>query len=434
MTNNGRAPSDYSNTNTIESAVAAAATAAYGTSQINMSKQTRSFFDLKTKTDNRIDTNNPTIADVPHLTEQILSTTFQHALEYTKNDTPYDNEIPLFWTFGTTMDHMCKRLMQCFPNIVQVSGGTIAGSTLEEAIRKFPMDVKLLQQKISLGEYDGTASMDDGGKYVNVDLFTPQGVQRAADLRLLFPSRQYPLIREHDYSPVVTSSISDTTTTNTNTASSQINLLVSPFPPETVNGLFSTATTTATNINVGSSPPKAKVHAIMLPTSHSIRNYHSMHLSKGGTSTFLEFITSPSILVNNYVTRILSGQWEAGSQVTEIHLEVAKNIISRKIHMWPNRGVQDMFSVWANTYGWEEGALKHREQLLQQMQLSNNELVLGMECLFPPPDPNLPPPVHAPPPAPSELDIEINRIISERNALDDKLFLYVIQLYDSWMA
>lgn len=90
--------------------------------------------------------------------------------------------------------------------------------------------------------------------------------------------------------------------------------------------------------------------------------------------------------------------------------------------MWTNRGSKDMVAYWANMYGWQDDALN------QQQSVPINEMVLGLDCLFPPPDPNLPPPVHAPPPAPTDLEVEINRILAERNALDDKLCQYVIQL------
>ena len=410
--------------------------------------QTRSF-DLSREVDElvqppsgTIDKNNPTMADVPHLTEQILSNTFQHVLEYSKNDLTYENEVPFFWTFGTTADHMFMSMLQCFPNVVQASGGNILGNAAEEAMRKFPNDIKVLQRQKVLGD---AATMNvNGGKYLNVDLFTSEGVKRAANLNLLFPSMQYPLIREHDYSDV-TPLASDQTNADTSdldakyedasftAAKQQIQLLVSPFLTEVTNGLFSPTNNNAPH------PPQAKVHSIMLPTSHRIRSYHQMYISSGGTGTFLEFITSPSIIVNNYVTRILSGQWNEEFPVTEVHLEIAKNIISRKIHMWPNRGVQDMVSYWANMYGWQGGAMEYRDQILQQIRqqqqaVPENELLYGLECVFPPPDPDLPPPLRSTPQEPTDLEKEINRILNERNGLDDQLFLYVVQLYDSWMA
>jgi hypothetical protein len=400
--------------------------------------QTRSF-DLNTEIDEPlkqsiIDKNNPTMSDVPYLTEQILSTTFQHVLEYNKHQAPYENEVPLFWTFGTTSDYVFKSMLGCFPNVAQASGGYIVGTANEEAMRKFPSDIKMLQQSTTLGD-DGVVV--DAGKYANVDLFTADGVKRAADLNLMFPSIMYPLIHDHNYSELA----SDRTMTeaandnSTNVqASQQIQLVVSPFLPEVVNGLF-----TPVSNNAKSPLPKCKVHSILLPTGHRIRNAYYLYTTTGGTGTFLEFITSPSIFVNNYVTRILSGQWDEGSPVTEVHLEIAKNVASRKIHMWPNRGVQDMVAFWAEVYRWQDGAIRHREQLIQQLQnqqqtIQDNSMVFGLECVFPPPDPNLPPPAHAPPPAPTDLEVEINRILAERNALDDQLFQYVVQLYDSWMS
>jgi hypothetical protein len=401
--------------------------------KMSMLKQVRSF-DLSTEIDEPMQptkTNILTMSDIPHLTEQILSENFQHVLEYNKNDLPYENEIPFYWTlFGGDTTVYFKAILQCFPNVVQASGGDIIGTAGEESIRKFPREIKILQQRLSLGDENGITI--DGGKYINVDLFTPEGTIRATDLNLLYPSAQYSLLHEHDFSSVIPISADRTMTASGSSpsklASQQINLIVSPFLSSE---LFSSNDNTSPEI----SPPKAKVHAIMLPTGHRLRAYHHLHVIKGGTKSFLEFITSPTILANNHVTRVLSRQEDINEPVTDMHLDIAKSVISRKIHMWPNRGVQDMLSLWANLYGWQEGALQIRDQLLsQQMQQSNHEMVLGMECVFPPPDPNLPPQVQTPPREPTDLEVEINRVIAERNALDDRLFLYVVQLYDSWMT
>lgn len=398
--------------------------------KMSMLKQVRSF-DLSTEIDEPMQptkTNILTMSDVPHLTEQILSENFQHVLEYNKNDLPYENEIPFYWTlFGGDTTVYFKAILQCFPNVVQASGGDIIGTAGEESIRKFPREIKILQQRLSLGDENGITI--DGGKYINVDLFTPEGTIRATDLNLLYPSAQYSLLHEHDFSSVIPISADRTMTASGSSpsklASQQINLIVSPFLSSE---LFSSNDNTSPEI----SPPKAKVHAIMLPTGHRLRAYHHLHVIKGGTKSFLEFITSPTILANNHVTRVLSRQEDINEPVTDMHLDIAKSVISRKIHMWPNRGVQDMLSLWANLYGWQEGALQIRDQLSSQQ--SNHEMVFGMECVFPPPDPNLPPQVQTPPRETTDLEVEINRVIAERNALDDRLFLYVVQLYDSWMT
>jgi hypothetical protein len=377
------------------------------------------------------DKNNPTMNDVPMLTEQILSTTFQHALDYSKNNQPYENEVMLYWTFGNTNDNHFKNILKCFPNVVQASGGNIIGQEGEKSVHRFPEEVKIMQQRTHF--LDGSVVVD-GGKYVNVDLFNPEEVKRAADLLLLFPATTYPLVHEHDYTSVKTNGDIDeiSITAQSTLASQQINVVVSPFLPEVTGGLF--APTPA--VIYDKAPPKARIHSIMLPTSHRVRSFHQMYTSQGGTQTYLQFITSQSIYVNNYVTRILSGQWEEGSPVTVVHLEVAKNVVSKKVHMWPNRGHTDMFAYMANMYGWQDVAMHHRQKLLQQFPQLDGELTLGIDCMFPPPDPNAPPPEppKVPPPAPTDLEVEIEKLLNERNALDDELFAYVIELYDEWMA
>jgi hypothetical protein len=123
--------------------------------KMSMLKQVRSF-DLSTEIDEPMQptkTNILTMSDVPHLTEQILSENFQHVLEYNKNDLPYENEIPFYWTlFGGDTTVYFKAILQCFPNVVQASGGDIIGTAGEESIRKFFLGRLRFYNKDSLWE------------------------------------------------------------------------------------------------------------------------------------------------------------------------------------------------------------------------------------------------------------------------------------------
>merc|ERR1719223_1890905 len=164
------------------------------------------------------------------------------------------------------------------------------------------------------------------------------------------------------------------------------------------------------------------------------QHYKTKHLS--GVS-LLQFVTSSNIIVNNYITRILSGQWEEGSPVTEVHLEIAKNVVSRKIHLWPLRGRKDMVLSWSERYGWHEGALQFRQNLVNKFPDRNElqDVDVGIDLMFPPQKA-----VEGSPrvvqeavskPQPSELQIETNNIIKERNWLDDELHQYVMNLHNS---
>lgn len=61
------------------------------------------------------------------------------------------------------------------------------------------------------------------------------------------------------------------------------------------------------------------------------------------------------------------------------------------------------------------------------------DLVLGMDCTFPPPTPDEEQPARPAPAEPTELEIEINNIIAERNILDDILFHYAVGLNKAWV-
>ena len=298
--------------------------------------------------------NYPTMEDVPALTEQVLSTTFQNALELESSEIQ-PNEIQFFWSIGGTpgrgpIGRFPAEIAKCFPNIVQAGGGGGGKGLPEEELRSFPNELRILQQKVPLLGDDLEGPTRNGVRYVNVDLFTSDGIRRAADLELLFPRNPYPVVYEHDihnhtstWSVAQERALIDTADGggeggNSNImASSQIQFIVSNFLPESM-GLFVPPESWDSN-NAEVPPPKARIHVLLPPTAMRINLYYQHYKSKhlSGTS-YLQFVTSPSIIVDNYITRILSGQWDEGSPVTEVHLEVAKNVLSRKIHLWPLQG------------------------------------------------------------------------------------------------
>eukprot|EP00569_Conticribra_weissflogii_P010622 CAMPEP_0171385468 /NCGR_PEP_ID=MMETSP0879-20121228/38999_1 /TAXON_ID=67004 /ORGANISM="Thalassiosira weissflogii, Strain CCMP1336" /LENGTH=1074 /DNA_ID=CAMNT_0011897767 /DNA_START=57 /DNA_END=3277 /DNA_ORIENTATION=- len=480
-----------------------------------------------------IDRNNPTLHDVPLLTNHILSTTFRHALDNNDHNTlqndqfssssPYPNEILFFWSVGGfpgrgPFQAIPSHFQKCFPNVVQAAGGTDRhhhNLLPEDEWRQFPNELRILQTMVPVasntaeGEasprYDGNGMeiKRRGGKYVNVDLFTPEGVMRAADLNMLFPDHLYPVVGEHE-SVVVSEERKkrlrerlmqeqqqgqhgeDIVTVDNHSqgdarsimASNQIQFLFSPFLPEISMGLFtppSSTSTTNTDLDqiLKTIPhPKARIHGVFLPSEMRIRHYHEHYKTSHNLGTYLQFITSSSIVVENYMTRILTGQWEEGTPVTEAHLKIAKNIISSKVTLWPTRGLDDMQKHWVEWYRWQEGALGFHRDLVREFgddDLDIRNLVLGMDCLFPP-APSSPSvelrevpdgmklveletggkvivdkfgkvveTVEEPPPPPkpkvkremSDLEREVDAILKERNALDQKLFNYAVELYNA---
>ncbi|KAL7464862.1 hypothetical protein ACHAXS_005187 [Conticribra weissflogii] len=501
------------------------------------SRETNASFDQSSSADyydvSHIDRNNPTMQDVPLLTHHILSTTFRHALDNNNHDTlqndpfsssssssslPYPNEILFFWSVGGfpgrgPFQAIPSHFQKCFPNVVQAAGGTDRhhhNILPEDEWRKFPKELRVLQKMVPIGstdaEYGGTSPRYDdngveikrrGGKYVNVDLFTPEGVKRAADLNMLFPDHVYPVVGEHE-SAVVSEErkkrlrersmqeqqqehdgdntiIGDARSIM---ASNQVQFLFSPFLPEVAMGLFTPpSSSSATNVDLDRilktiPHPKARIHGVFLPSEMRIRHYHEHHKTSHNLGTYLQFITSPSIVVENYMTRILTGQWEEGTPVTEVHLEIAKNIISSKVTLWPTRGLDDMQKHWVEWYGWQDGAMGFHRDLVREFGEDDRDirnLVFGVDCLFPPSPQSssvelrvvpegmklvelesggkvivdkfgkVVETVEEPPPPPkpkakrvmSELEKEVDAILKERNGLDQKLFHYAVELYNA---
>ena len=164
-----------------------------------------------------------------------------------------------------------------------------------------------------------------GGQYVNLDLFSEEGVCHAAYVQLLFPKEPYLVVYESDYA---SAEVNGRATIDATVRSGLVEFVISPFLPEVAMGLFSLPPGCA--INDTTTLPKARIHAIFPPASMRISLYYQYYTSAyhspppSSNGSYLQFVTSSSIVVNNYITRILSGQCEEGSPVTTVHLEVAR--------------------------------------------------------------------------------------------------------------
>ena len=411
-----------------------------------------------------IDWDDPADADVPALTEHLLSTIFRHAADVGGPSQPH--EIPLFWSIGGTpgrgpVGTFPGKIARSFPNVVQAGRGAggapsfgyagVAGLSQEEA--RAP-ELHVLQDTVPLEGSGGAEGQGrrDGATYVNVDLYTEEGMRRAADLRLLFPTRPYPVVHE--------GGDGDGGGEEATPVAKQVQLVESPFLPEAL-GLFEPPPGWSDG---GTSPHRARAFGLFLPTAGRIGLYWQHHKHLLGMS-FLRFVASSSIVVNNYVTRVLSGQWDEGSPVTPAHLEVAKGVLARRVRLWPNQGAQDMVREMADRYGWDKGLADFRQGLVAAAgggaagEARVADVQLGSERMFPPPSPQEPPEAtgdaegalaapeevgeteatvaatEPPPkekPPPSEVEVETSNIIKERNQLDNELFRYVMQAY--WKA
>ena len=93
----------------------------------------------------------------------------------------------------------------------------------------------------------------------------------------------------------------------------------------------------------------------------------------------------------------------------------------------------DLVLNWVERYGWQERAMRIHQNLVTKFGEDVKDLVLGMDCTFPPPTPDEEQPARPAPAEPTELEIEINNIIAERNILDDILFHYAVGLNKAWV-
>ena len=383
--------------------------------------------------------NSLTAHDVPRYTRQVLATTFGNALSH--EEPKWDNEIAVFWSIGATpgrgpAGRLPLEIANCYPNVVQAGTGGDATAVHEEEIRLHPNEVRVIQTLVN--ENNSTRA---GMKYINVDLFSPDGVIHASDLHVLFPTGVYPTVLENRYKYSTVSAARHSLQQQPSDidgevdpvlTANQINFINTAFLPE-IMGLFDPpASRSSTPL------PKARIHALLMPASSRITQYFNYYKGQHLEGmTFLDFVTSSHTMANNFVTRVLSGQFEEEDEVTEAHLEVAKNVASQKVRFWPMRDKKGMIRTWSMSYGWDTGARAYYNQL-NRKEKGWGRLVLGMNCMFPPPSAEEEEaaasavPVSQQPQ--SDLHVEINRIISERNKLDQALFNYVVKLDTQWNA
>ncbi|EJK75466.1 hypothetical protein THAOC_02810 [Thalassiosira oceanica] len=402
-----------------------------------------------------------TAHDVPRFTRQVLATTFGNALSH--EEPKWDNEIAVFWSIGATpgrgpAGRLPLEIANCYPNVVQAGTGGDAMAVHEEEIRLHPNEVRMVSlldhavyklfctdtiienMKIQtlVNENNSTRA---GMKYINVDLFTAEGVIHASDLHVLFPAGVYPTVLENRYKYSTMSAARHSLQQQPTDidgqvdpvlAANQINFINTAFLPE-IMGLFDPPTSQS------STPlPKARIHALLMPANSRIMQYFNYYRGQHLEGmTLLDFVTSSHTMANNFVTRVLSGQFEEGDEVTEAHLEVAKNVASQKVRFWPMRDKKGMIRTWSMSYGWDRGARAYYNQL-NRKERGWGRLVLGMNCMFPPPSAEEEEAAASAVPVAqqpqSDLQVEINRIISERNKLDQALFNYVVKLDAQWTA
>lgn len=383
--------------------------------------------------------NSLTVHDVPRFTRQVLATTFGNALSH--EEPKWDNEIAVFWSIGATpgrgpAGRLPLEIANCYPNVVQAGTGADAMAVHEEEIRLHPNEVRVVQTLVN--ENNSTRA---GMKYINVDLFSAEGTINAAILNLLFPAGVYPTVLENRYKystvSVARHSLQQQPSDSDGQidpvlAANQINFVNTAFLPE-IMGLFDPPASWS------STPfPKARIHALMMPANSRITQYFNFYRGQHLEGmTLLDFVTSSHTMANNFVTRVLSGQFEEGDEVTEAHLEVAKNVASQKVRFWPMRDKKGMIRTWSMSYGWDMGARAYYNQLNRQ-EKGWGKLVLGMNCMFPPLSAEEEEAAASAAPVAqsqeSDLQVEINRIISERNKLDQALFNYIVKLDAQWTA
>lgn len=133
-------------------------------------------------------------------------------------------------------------------------------------------------------------------------------------------------------------------------------------------------------------------------------NFYDLQKNGYYNGTLLDFVRSDHVLANNYITRILSARWRDDEPVTEEDFQKAIVLLKTKFVLVTNASQRLLIEKLVDIYGWNK---------------------LSVACIYPPPllrDANKPKKRHAPRDPPDEEQLEIERIIAERNYYDVQLF------------
>jgi hypothetical protein len=144
----------------------------------------------------------------------------------------------------------------------------------------------------------------------------------------------------------------------------------------------------------------------LFPNVIAMLNSSYRYLTSHGlfTGTITDFLNSDHVLANNYITRLLSGRWKDEDVLTDEDYEYAENIFRTKFFLLPNAGQRELVEKMVDVFQWNK---------------------LSIPCIYEPAANGgvAPERVKRNRPPKTEEELEIERIIEERNAYDFRLFL-----------
>eukprot|EP00561_Arcocellulus_cornucervis_P012999 CAMPEP_0185803604 /NCGR_PEP_ID=MMETSP1322-20130828/2744_1 /TAXON_ID=265543 /ORGANISM="Minutocellus polymorphus, Strain RCC2270" /LENGTH=501 /DNA_ID=CAMNT_0028499511 /DNA_START=139 /DNA_END=1644 /DNA_ORIENTATION=+ len=290
------------------------------------------------------------------------------------------NQIALLWTPGAPNDgFLVNKIRQCVDGVVQASylgrtGAEESSGTTGGDHEERPISV--------VGGGDGDGSGDGRGRYVDVDMSTLHGLQRAKDHNL------------------VDSGLAD--------------VVISPFLPEILDLFDSTSSATH---------HRPRLFLLLQDVKARLRaSYTYLHGQSIFPGSYLEFISSNHILANDYLVRMLSGKWDVAvyppESLTQEDLHIAVQELQTKFSVGVMRHVQPYLEHMVDLLGW-------------QPTQPGAENIVG--CMFPTAayDEAHPPSYpQSKPPDETAMETQMREIIRNRNSWDMRLLEIFVQRWD----
>ena len=178
-------------------------------------------------------------------------------------------------------------------------------------------------------------------------------------------------------------------------------VIISPFLPEVLDLFFST--NHRPRLMIVLQDTKARIKA-------SYTYLHGRGLFHG---SYLEFISSEHILVNDYLVRMLSGKWDVSVELTHDDLHVAVQELQSKFHVGVQRHIRTYMEQMVGVFGWNP---PHADVV---------------DCMFPAKfDEAHQPAYPQPKPDETELETQMREIVRNKNRWDVQLLDIFVKRWD----
>ena len=179
-------------------------------------------------------------------------------------------------------------------------------------------------------------------------------------------------------------------------------IIISPFLPEVLD-LFTSSHAHHPRLMILLEDTKARIKA-------SYTYLHGRGLFHG---SYLEFISSEHILVNDYLVRMLSSRWDVSVELTHDDLHVAVQELQTKFHVGVQRHIRTYMGQMVGMFGW------------------NSPHADVVDCMFPAKfDEEHQPAYPQPKPDETELETQMREIVRNKNRWDVQLLDIFVKRWD----